>query len=313
MLRIAILDDYQNVALSMADWSQLPKDSRVDRFGDNVKDETKLAERLQPYQVLIIMRERTLFSRSLIERLPNLKLLITSAGRNAAIDQAACKDRGITVCGTDAFGSPTAELAWGLLLSLFKNITVEDRATREGKWSLGLTQTLEGRTLGVLGLGKLGQRLAEVGKAFRMDVIAWNRSGVDPALPCAEVPLDRLFREADAISLHVAYSDETREMIGSALLQSVKPRALLVNTARGGIVDEDALVAALQSGLLGHAALDVFTEEPLDPASPLCGLDNVTLSAHAAWKTPDAADRLMRRGLDILQRDMAEFGLGERT
>ncbi|MEX2643288.1 MAG: D-2-hydroxyacid dehydrogenase family protein [Acetobacterales bacterium] len=290
MLRIAILDDYQDVALSMADWSLLPKDAKVDRFGDNVKDETKLAERLQPYEVLIIMRERTLFSRSLIERLPNLKLLITSAGRNAAIDQAACKDRGITVCGTDAFGSPTAELAWGLLLALFKNITVEDRATREGKWSLGLTQTLEGRTLGVLGLGKLGQRLAEVGKAFRMDVIAWSQNLTDER--CAEVGVrrvekDALFREADAISIHLVLSDRSRGLVGARELGLMKPTAYLVNTSRGPIVDEAALVDALKNRRIGGAGLDVFDVEPLPADHPLRSMPNTVITPHLGYGTEE--------------------------
>jgi len=277
-------------------------------------DPEELAEIVRGYRG--ILNGHTVLPTALLEANADTMRSVVFLGTGVGnyVDAAAGKRLGIAVRHIAGYGDRSiAEHAFALLMAAARGLAQMDREIRGGVWRSFEGVELQGKTLGIVGTGAVGAELCRMAAAFGMDVIAWNRSGVDPALPCAEVPLDRLFREADAISLHVAYSDETREMIGSALLQSVKPGALLVNTARGGIVDEDALIAALQSGLLGHAALDVFTEEPLDPASPLCGLDNVTLSAHAAWKTPDAADRLMRRGLDILQRDMAEFGLGERT
>ena len=217
-------------------------------------------------------------------------------------------DLGIAVRNIAGYGDRSiAEHAFALLTAGARGVARMDREIRANTWHAFEGMELSGKTLGIVGTGAVGAELSRMASAFGMEVIAWNRSGVAPDLPCRAVPLDRLFREADAISLHIAYSEDTHQMIDADLLQSVKPGAILVNTARGGVVDDAAMVAALQDGPLGHAALDVYTEEPLEAGSPLRGLKNVTLTAHAAWKTPDAADRLMRRGLEILQADIASM------
>lgn len=217
-------------------------------------------------------------------------------------------DLGIAVRNIAGYGDRSiAEHAFALLMAGARGVARMDREIRAETWNAFEGMELAGKTLGIVGTGAVGAELSRMASAFGMEVIAWNRSGVAPDLPCRAVPLDRLFREADAISLHIAYSEDTHQMIGADLLQSVKPGAILVNTARGGVVDDAAMVAALQDGPLGHAALDVYTEEPLEAGSPLRGLENVTLTAHAAWKTPDAADRLMRRGLEILQADISSM------
>ena len=221
------------------------------------------------------------------------------------VDPALGEALGITVRNVAGYGDRSiAEHAFALLMAGARGLAQMDREIRDGTWRAFEGIELAGKTLGIVGTGAVGAELCRMANGFGMNCLAWNRSGVDPALPCREVPLDQLFRKADAISLHIAYAEETYEMIGAPLLQSVKPGAILVNTARGGVVDDAALATALTDGPLGHAALDVFTEEPLDAGSPLCQLENVTLTAHTAWKTPDAADRLMRRGLEILQHDI---------
>lgn len=290
MTKIAILDDYQNVALSMADWDSLPDGCSVESFQDNITDQDALAARLAPFDVLVIMRERTRFPAGLIARLPNLKLLITSGGRNAAIDQAACAERGIAVAGTGGFGTPTSELAWALILALFKRVVEEDRATRAGHWSLGLTRTLEGKTLGVLGLGKLGARLARVGQAFDMDVIAWSQNLTDAR--CAEVGVrrvdkDTLFREADVVSIHLVLSERSRGLVGAREFELMKPTAYLVNTSRGPIAEEAPLIAALQGGQIGGAGLDVFDTEPLPADHPFRSLPNTVITPHLGYGTEE--------------------------
>jgi D-3-phosphoglycerate dehydrogenase len=221
------------------------------------------------------------------------------------VDPAVGNTLGIAVRNVAGYGDRSiAEHAFALLMAGARGLAQMDREIRGGVWHSFEGIELAGKTLGIVGTGAVGAELCRIANGFGMNCLAWNRSGIDPALPCREVPLEQLFRDADAISLHIAYVKETHEMIGAQLLQSVKPGAILVNTARGSVVDNAALTTALTGGPLGHAALDVFTEEPLDASSTLCQLQNVTLTAHAAWKTPDAADRLMRRGLKILQDDI---------
>ena len=221
------------------------------------------------------------------------------------VDPAAGEMLGIKVRHITGYGDRSiAEHAFALLLAAARGIGQMDREVRSGIWQSFEGVELAGKTLGVVGTGAVGSELIRIADVFGLNCLAWNRSGVDPSLPCREVKLEEIFHEADAVSLHIAHTGETHEMVDDSLLNSMKSGAILVNTARGGVVKENALIRALTHGPLGHAALDVFNEEPLDAASPLAELENVTLSAHAAWKTPDAAERLMRRGLEILQSDL---------
>jgi phosphoglycerate dehydrogenase-like enzyme len=284
--RIAILDDYQGVALSLADWGSLGVP--VDVFRDTIKDEDALAARLAPYDAIVLMRERTPFPRSLIERLPGLKLLITTAGRNLSVDSAALKERGITFCGTGGGVSQTAELTWGLILALVRDIPAQDRSLREGRWQTALGEGLEGRTLGVIGLGKQGQRVARVALAFGMRVIAWSQNLTAEAAAAhgaERVEKEVLLREADVVTLHLVLSERSRHTIGAAELSLMKPGAFLVNTSRGPLVDAAALEAALRERRIAGAGLDVFDDEPLPAGASIAALPNTVLTPHLGYVT----------------------------
>jgi phosphoglycerate dehydrogenase-like enzyme len=289
MPRVAILDDFQGVALQMADWSVLAPDCRVEVFRDHLTDLDALANRLRDFEIVTCMRERTPFRRDLLERLPNLRLLVTTGMRNAAIDLQAATEQGVVVCGT-AGGpeSPPAELTWGLILALVRHIPHEDAVTRVGRWGTTVGMSLENRTLGVLGLGRLGATVARVGVAFQMSVIAWSQNlTAERAAQCGAtlVTKDELFTRSDIVTLHVQLSERTRGLVGTRELALMKPTAYLINTARGPIVDEAALVRALQSCAIAGAGLDVFDEEPLPPDHPLTQLDNTLLMPHAGYVT----------------------------
>jgi phosphoglycerate dehydrogenase-like enzyme len=291
MPKVAILDDYQGVALQMADWSVLPSDCQVRAFNDHVNDLEPLVDRLQDFEIVTCMRERTPFRRDLLERLPNLRLLVTTGMRNAAIDLKAATDLGILVCGT-AGGpdAPPAELTWGLILALARHIPQENAATREGHWGTTVGMSLEGKVLGVLGLGRLGTKVAKVGVAFEMSVIAWSQNlTAERAAQCGAtlVSKDELLARSDILSIHVQLSARTRGLVGARELSLMKPTAYLINTARGSIVDEAALVQALQSRTIAGAGLDVFDQEPLPPDHPLKRLDNALLMPHAGYVTQD--------------------------
>ena len=291
MPRVAILDDYQGVALEMADWSVLPPDCRVQVFRDHLSDREALVERLKDFEVVTCMRERTPFRRDLLERLPNLRLLVTTGMRNAAIDLQAATDLGVLVCGT-AGGpeAPPAELTWGLILALVRHIPREDAATRVGHWGTTVGMSLEHKVLGVLGLGRLGAKVAKVGVAFEMSVIAWSQNlTAEKAAQCGAtlVSKDELFARSDILSVHVQLSARTRGLVGARELGFMKPSAYLINTARGPIVDEAALVQALQARTIAGAGLDVFDEEPLPPGHPFTVLDNTLLAPHMGYVTKD--------------------------
>jgi phosphoglycerate dehydrogenase-like enzyme len=282
-LRIAIIDDYLKAALSSADWSKVKARAAVDVFHDNLKDPAALVERLRPYDALVIMRERTPVPRSLVERLPNLKLLVSTSGRNRSIDLAACTERGVTVCHTEPGPTPTAELTWALILALAKRITEEDRATREGHWGVRPGLGLSGRTLGVVGLGKLGAAVAKVGLLFDMRVIAWSQNLTDARareVGVERVDKDTLLRESDFVTVHLVLSDRSRGIIGATDMAKMKPTAYLINTARGPVVDEDALVDAVHKGVIAGAGLDVFGIEPLPQNHPLRTLPNSVITPH---------------------------------
>lgn len=290
-MRVAVLDDYQDVALASADWSSIEARAEIEVFRDHLADEDALVERLAAFEIIVAMRERTPFPRSLVERLPNLRLLITTGVRNASFDLAALHDAGVTVCGTGSRGSATAELTWGLILALMRGIPLEHTAIAEGRWQVSLGRDLEDKTLGVIGLGRLGAQVATVGRAFGMPVLAWSQNltrertkelGVELA-PSLDALLDR----ADIATIHLVLSDRTRGLIGASELARLGSDAFLVNTSRGPIVDETALVDAVRAGTIAGAALDVFDVEPLPAGHPLIGLENVVLTPHIGYVTAE--------------------------
>jgi phosphoglycerate dehydrogenase-like enzyme len=261
MTRIAILDDYQDAARRLADWARLPAGAELAIFRDHLADLDAVAARLADFDVVVAMRERTPFSRALLERLPRLRLLVTTGMRNAAIDLQAAADRGVVVCGTGGLPYPTAELAWGLVLSLMRRIPREDRATREGRWQETVGLGLNGKTLGVLGLGTLGSRVARFGRAFEMEVLAWSQNLTAERAAehgAVRVERDELLARSDVVSIHLVLSDRTRGVIGARELGLMKRTAYLVNTSRGPIVDEAALVRALREGTIAGVGLDVY-------------------------------------------------------
>jgi phosphoglycerate dehydrogenase-like enzyme len=287
MVRTAILDDYQNVALKLADWSCVSKDVEVKVFSAPLGDDDAVIKALQGFAIVNMMRERTAFNRKVIEGLPDLKLLITTGARNASIDLKACAERGITVCGTGGFGSPTTGIAIGLMLELTRRIGWENaRMKSGGAWQVTLGKDLEGMTLGVLGLGKLGQRVSTVGRAFGMKTIAWSQNlAAEKAKEAGSeyVSKEDLFKRADIVSLHVVLSDRTRGIVGASELGLMKKTAYLINTSRGPLVDEKALIAALQSQAIAGAGLDVFNVEPLPLDHPFRKMDNVVLTPHLGY------------------------------
>lgn len=289
MTRVAILDDYQAVALRLADWGSLPADVVV--FRDHVADEAGVAARLADVDVVVAMRERTPFTRSLLARLPRLRLLVTTGMRNASIDLRAAADGGILVCGTAGLPSPTAELTWALILALARHVPREDRATRDGRWQETLGTTLSGKTLGVLGLGQLGSRVARVGRAFEMDVLAWSQNLTAERAAAAGATLagskDEVLARADVVTIHLVLGERTRGLLGARELALMRPTAYLVNTSRGPIVDEPALIAALRAGTIAGAGLDVYDEEPLPPDHPLRRLPNTVITPHLGYVTEE--------------------------
>ncbi len=290
MARVALLDDYQGAALGMADWKSLPAGTEVVVFKDHLADEDALAARLADFDIIMALRERTPFPRTLFGRLPKLKLLITAGMRNASIDMKAAAERGVLVCGTSGLPYPTAELAWGLILSLVRRIPAEDRATREGRWQTSLGLGLNGKTLGVLGLGTLGSRVARVGRALEMKVLAWSqnltaeRAAAEDAMLVAK---DDLLARSDVVSIHLVLGERTRGLIGARELGLMKRSAYLVNTSRGPIVDEGALIRALQDGTIAGAGLDVFDEEPLPLDHPFRRLASVVITPHLGYVTEE--------------------------
>ena len=285
-VQAAILDDYQNVARSLLASREVPDNLEFTVFHDHLDHEGALAERLRGFEVVCVMRERTPFRRSLLERLPDLRLLVTSGMRNASIDMAAARQRGVTVCGTPSVGAPTAELTWGLIIGLLRRIPREDRATRGRGWQETMGVGLQGKTLGVAGLGKLGARVARVGLAFDMEVVAWSRNLTEER--CREVGVTLVSREellsrSDVLTIHLVLSDRTRGLLGAPELAMMKPAAVLINTSRGPIVQEAALVDALQRGVIAGAGLDVFDTEPLPPDHPLRRCDNTVVTPHLGY------------------------------
>jgi phosphoglycerate dehydrogenase-like enzyme len=283
----AILDDYQNVALQMADWSKVAADLDIKVFNQHLGGSDNVIKALQDFPIVCAMRERTGFPRAVIEKLPDLKLLITTGARNASIDVAAAKERGVIVCGTSSTGSPTAAIAIGLMLELTRRIGYENARMKAGvPWQTTIGIDLEGMTLGVLGLGKLGSRTAAIAKAFGMKVIAWSQNLTPEKCAAAGVDYaskEDLFRRSDFVTIHLILSGRTRGLVGPAEFALMKPSAYIVNTSRGPIIDEAALLSVLREKKIAGAGLDVFDVEPLPVDHPLRKLDNVVLTPHLGY------------------------------
>lgn len=298
--RVAVLDDYLGVSHEVADWSVLEGLSRVDVIRRPLRVPDEAAEVLAPYEVLCHLRERTAMPRTLIERLPNLKFMTVTGKAHRTLDLEAATERGIAVSNvsTDRKASnATPEMTWALILAAARHVPFEDRQLRAGRWQNTMGLLLDGKTLGLLGLGRVGQRVAAIGQAFGMRVIAWSPNLTAEAAAAhgvTRVDKEDLFARSDVLSVHVVLSERSRHLVGRAELALMKRTALLVNTARGPIVDEAALVEALQGGRIAGAGLDVFEHEPLPPDHPLCAMDQVVLTPHLGYGTRDTFEGFYR-------------------
>jgi D-3-phosphoglycerate dehydrogenase len=296
-MRFAILDDYQNVALKMADWSAISKTVEIKVFNQWIPT-AQVPAALKGFEIVCAMRERTRFPKQVLEALPDLRLLISTGMRNAAIDVKAANERGVVVCGTGGSGNPTAGIAIGLMLELTRHIGYENARLKAGApWQTTIGIDLEGKTLGVVGLGKLGTRVANIAKAFGMNVIAWSQNLTPEKCQEAGVTYaskEDLFRTADIVSIHLMLSDRSRGLIGAKDLALMKPTAYLINTARAAIVDQAALLAVLTERRIAGAGLDVFETEPLPLDSPLRALDNVVITPHLGYVSVQAYEVYFR-------------------
>jgi phosphoglycerate dehydrogenase-like enzyme len=292
-MKVAILDDYQNLALAMADWSSVAGRAQITVFNDHVADPDAVVERLLPFDVVCVMRERTPLPREVIERLPQLKLIASTGRRNASIDMVTAEERGIRVTATGYRSTPTIEMTWALILASARHIVRESNSVRDGGWQASIGRELDGKVLGVLGLGNIGGQVARIGLAFGMKVIAWSQNMTPQIADAAGATLvtkDELFREADVVTIHLVLSKRTRGLVGAAELALMKDTSMLINTSRGPIVDEGALIQALTSRSIAGAALDVFDAEPLPADHPFRALDNVLATPHIGY----VADNLYR-------------------
>lgn len=285
-MKIAILDDYQGVALQMAEWSSIPGNPEIKVFHDHVDELETLVQRLLPFDVLCIMRERTSMSAALLDRLPNLKLIASTGSRNAAIDTEATKRLGIEVLHTGYDSTPTIEFTWALILALTRNLVAENVSLRSGGWQTTVGADLHAKTLAIVGVGNIGSRVAEIGRAFRMNVIAWSQNLTkEKAEACGAslVSKEEIFRNADILSIHLVLSRRSRGLVGRNELDLMKPTAYLINSSRGPIVDEAALIETLKAQKIAGAAIDVFDLEPLPAEHPFRHLQNVLATPHIGY------------------------------
>jgi phosphoglycerate dehydrogenase-like enzyme len=283
---IAILDDYQSAALRFADWSVLSGRAEIKVFTAHMGQIDELARRLASYEIICLMRERTAFSREVLGRLPNLKLIVTTGMWNAAIDLDAAATLGIMVCGTGATLEPTVELTWALILSALRNIPAELAAVRDGGWQITVGEDLYGRTLGIVGLGNIGRAVASIATAFGMKIIAWSpnmTSDIAAKSGATRVDKESLFRDSDVVTIHLKLSERSRGIVGAAELGLMKREAILINTSRGPLVDQTALMAALAGGQIARAAVDVYDEEPLPINHPLRNFKNLIATPHIGY------------------------------
>lgn len=299
-MKCAILDDYQNVALSMADWSAVNDRIELKVFNHHFESKDELVDAIIDCEIIVIMRERTPFQRELLERLPNLKLLVTTGMRNNSIDFAAAAEFGVMVCGTRGGGEGTTELTWALILGLARKLVLENEALRSGGWQSTIGVDLKGKRLGLLGLGHIGTNVARIGQAFGMEVMAWSQNLTAEKAEAAGVTLasskEELLESSDIVSIHLVLGDRTRGLIGARELERMRPTAYLINTSRGSIVDQEALLEALRSCQIAGAGIDVFEQEPLPQDDPFRSLPNVLATPHIGYVT-EAAYRGFYEGI----------------
>jgi phosphoglycerate dehydrogenase-like enzyme len=289
-MKLAILDDYQNVALALADWSAVEKRATITVFHDRVDGDEAIVARLLPFDAICVMRERTPLPRRILERLPRLKLIASTGPRNAVVDTEAARQLGITITDSGYFSSPAVELTWALILAGARHLVEEAQSVRDGGWQMKIGTGLAGKVLGIVGLGNIGGSVARIGAAFGMNVIAWSENltaAKAESLGARYVSKEQLFRTADVVTIHVILSRRTKGLVGLAELDAMKPTAMLVNTSRGPIVDEAALIRALERKTIAGAALDVFDEEPLPLQHPFRTLENVLATPHIGYVTED--------------------------
>lgn len=307
-MKLALLDDYHRVAVGMADWGRLAGRLEVVSFDTPIPNADELVCRLAPFDAILAMRERTAFPRAVLERLPNLRLLITTGMWNASIDVDAATERGIQVCGTRDVGHLTAELTLSLMLALARQTSHEERSMREGRWQVRLGHSVRGRTLGILGLGNLGRQVATFGQMLGMETIAWSQNLTAAAAAmarCTSVDRAELFRASDYLTIHTRLSDRTRGLVGVAELGLMKPTAYLINTSRGPIVDEAALFQALRERRIAGAAIDVYSKEPLPMDDPIRTLDNVILLPHLGYVSEENYRLMYGDGLEAVEGFLA--------
>jgi phosphoglycerate dehydrogenase-like enzyme len=288
--KIAILDDYQNVAFGMADWSAVTRRAEITVFSDHVKEQEAVVKRLEPFDVVCVMRERTPLPREIIERLPQLKLIASNGPFNFSIDMAAAEQHGIRVTHTGYRATPTIEMTWALILASSRHLIRESQSIRAGGWQTSVGRELAGRVLGVLGLGNIGSQVARIALAFGMKVIAWSQNlhpSTAEAAGAVWVTKEELFRQADILTIHLILSNRTRGLVGAADLALMKPTSRIINTSRGPIVNEDALLKTLRAGSIAGAALDVFDIEPLPAEHAFRRLDNVLATPHLGFVSQD--------------------------
>ncbi len=286
LVKVAILDDYQNVALTLADWSPLNGRASIHVFNDHIAEPDALIERLKPFDIVCVMRERTPLPRAILEKLPDLKVIASTGLANAAIDEDAAAALGIAVLHTGYSSTPTIEFTWALILSMARNIPGENQSLRNGGWQRSVGEELAGKTLGLLGLGRVGSAVGTIGRAFGMNVVAWSQN-LTPAAAAEHgvqyVTKDELFSRSDFLSIHVRLSERTHHLVGAAELAKMKPTSRLINTSRGPIVDDTALLDALRTDRIAGAALDVYDVEPLETPHPLRELPNVLATPHIGY------------------------------
>ena len=287
-VQVAIVDDYQGVALQSADWSELKGDAEITVFRDHLSDSAALVERLKPFDVLCVMRERTPLTRELLEQLPNLKLIASTGSRNASIDLAAANQRGITVCNTGYSPHGAIEMTWALILAMLRNVPAEFASVQRGQWQTSIGGDLQGKTIGLVGLGNIGARIAQIAHAFGMNVLAWSQN---LTLESAEkqgarlVSKEELFSAADIVTVHLVLSKRTIGIIGATELELMKPTAYLINTSRAPLITEGALVAALKNHKIAGAAMDVYDIEPLPLDHPFRSIENAITTPHIGYVT----------------------------
>lgn len=309
MTRIAILDDYQNVALELADWDSLGPDVEVTSFNEFLQtDEDRVAKALAGYDIVVGMRERTRFPASQLEKLPDLKMMVTTGMRNLAWDMKKARSMGITVCGTAILPYPAFEQTWALIFAVTKEIPKEDRCMKAGGWQKSFPVGLRGKTLGVIGLGKLGAQSAALGNALGMKVVAWSENLTDArAAECGatRVSKEDLFKQSDVVTIHVLLSERTTGLVGAAELGLMKPSAYIVNTSRGPIIDEAALIAALKANKIKGAGIDVYDVEPLPADHDLRKLDNAVLTGHTGYVIRENYEVMYPEAVECIKSWMA--------